>query len=112
MTIGTILFPTLSRFAAQKNMDEFRETLSLGVRQMIYVSLPFLAWFTILAAPIVRLVYQRGTFTPPRLRKWRGRWPRSRWAYVRQREHHVQPQLPEPAAALAAALRRAREPRP
>ena len=64
VTIGTILFPTLSRFAAQKNMDEFRETLSLGVRQMIYVSLPFLAWFTILAAPIVRLVYQRGTFTP------------------------------------------------
>jgi putative peptidoglycan lipid II flippase len=62
VTIGTILFPTLSRFAAQKNMDEFRETLSLGVRQMIYVSLPFLAWFTILAVPIVRLVYQRGTF--------------------------------------------------
>ena len=30
---------------------------------MIYVSLPFLAWFTILAVPIVRLVYQRGTFT-------------------------------------------------
>ena len=30
---------------------------------MVYVSLPFLAWFTILAVPIVRLVYQRGTFT-------------------------------------------------
>ena len=30
VTIGTILFPSLSRFAAQRNMDEFRETLSLG----------------------------------------------------------------------------------
>ncbi len=35
----------------------------MGVRQMVFVSLPFLAWFTVLAAPIVRLVYQRGTFT-------------------------------------------------
>ncbi len=63
VTIGTILFPTLSRFAAQRDMGQFRETLSLGVRQMVYVSLPFLAWFTILAVPVVRLVYERGTFT-------------------------------------------------
>ena len=63
VTIGTILFPTLSRFAAQRDMDRFRDTLSMGVRQMVFVSLPFLAWFTVLAAPIVRLVYQRGTFT-------------------------------------------------
>jgi len=63
VTIGTILFPTLSRFAAQNDMGRFRETLSLGVRQMVFVSLPFLAWFTVLATPIVRLVYQRGTFT-------------------------------------------------
>ena len=63
VTIGTILFPTLSRFAAAHDMDRFRETLSLGVREMVFVSLPFLAWFTVLATPIVRLVYQRGTFT-------------------------------------------------
>ena len=63
VTIGTILFPTLSRFAAQHDMDRFRDTLSMGIRQMVFVSLPFLAWFTVLAAPIVRLVYQRGTFT-------------------------------------------------
>jgi putative peptidoglycan lipid II flippase len=64
VTIGTILFPSLSRFAAQQDMTRFRETVSLGIRQMIFVSLPFLAWFTVLAAPIVRLVYERGTFTP------------------------------------------------
>ena len=63
VTIGTVLFPSLSRFAARHDTDRFRETLSLGVRQMVFVSLPFLAWFTVLAAPIVRLVYQRGTFT-------------------------------------------------
>ncbi len=62
VTIGTILFPTLSRFAAQKDMDGSARRSRSGVRQMIYVSLPFLAWFTVLAVPIVRLVYQRGTF--------------------------------------------------
>ena len=63
VTIGTVLFPSLSRFAAQRDMERFRDTVSLGVRQMVFVSLPFLAWFTVLAAPVVRLVYQRGTFT-------------------------------------------------
>ncbi len=33
---------------------------------MVFVSLPFLAWFTILAVPIIRMVYQRGAFTATR----------------------------------------------
>ncbi|MCX6362810.1 MAG: murein biosynthesis integral membrane protein MurJ [Actinobacteria bacterium] len=63
VTIGTVLFPSLSRYAAQRDMGRFRETLSTGVRQMVFVSLPFLAWFTILAVPVIRMVYQRGAFT-------------------------------------------------
>ncbi len=64
VTIGTVLFPSLSRFAAQRNTEGFRETLSTGIRQMVFVSLPFLAWFLILPGPIIRLVYQRGQFGP------------------------------------------------
>jgi putative peptidoglycan lipid II flippase len=63
VTIGTVLFPSLSRFAAKQDMTKFRETLSTGVREMVFVSLPFLAWFTILAVPIIHMVYQRGAFT-------------------------------------------------
>jgi putative peptidoglycan lipid II flippase len=63
VTIGTVLFPSLSRFAAQHDTGRFRDTLSMGVRQMVFVSLPFLAWFTVLAVPVVRLVYQRGAFS-------------------------------------------------
>jgi putative peptidoglycan lipid II flippase len=63
VTIGTVLFPSLSRFAAQADMERFRDTLSTGVRQMVFVSLPFLAWFTVLATPIIRMVYQRGAFS-------------------------------------------------
>ena len=74
VTIGTVLFPTLSRYAAQHDMEQFRETLSAGIRQMIYVSLPFLAWFTILAAPVVRLIYQRGHSRPATRSRWRRPW--------------------------------------
>ena len=63
VTIGTVLFPSLSRFAAQHDMTRFRETLSTGIRQTIFVSLPFLAWFTVLAVPVVRVVFQRQAFS-------------------------------------------------
>jgi putative peptidoglycan lipid II flippase len=63
VTIGTVLFPSLSRFAAAHDTARFRETLSTGVRQMIFVSLPFLAWFTVLAVPIVRVIFQRHAFS-------------------------------------------------
>jgi putative peptidoglycan lipid II flippase len=63
VTIGTVLFPSLSRFVALKDTARFRETLSTGVRQMVFVSLPFLVWFTVLAVPIVRVVFQREAFT-------------------------------------------------
>ena len=62
VTIGTVLFPSLSRFAAQKDEGRFRDTVSLGVRQMVFVSLPFVAWFLVMPAAFVQLVYERGQF--------------------------------------------------
>lgn len=62
VTIGTILFPSLSRYAAQKDEVRFRDTVSLGVRQMVFVSLPFVAWFAVMPQAFVRLVYERGQF--------------------------------------------------
>ena len=64
VTIGTVLFPSLSRLAARREDGRFRETVSFGVRQMIFVSLPFVAWFMVMPEPFVRLVYQRGHFGP------------------------------------------------
>jgi putative peptidoglycan lipid II flippase len=62
VTIGTVLFPSLARFAAGGDLGRFRETLSVGTREMFFVSLPFVAWFLVLPSPIVRLVFQRGQF--------------------------------------------------
>ena len=62
VTIGTVLFPSLSRFAAQKDEVRFRDTVSMGVRQMVFVSLPFVAWFAVMPVAFVQLVYERGQF--------------------------------------------------
>ena len=62
ITIGTVLFPTLSRYAAAHDIDSFRDTLSLGVRQIFFVSLPFVAWFVAVPHSIVQLIYQHGAF--------------------------------------------------
>ena len=64
ITIGTVLFPTLSRYAADNDMESFRETLSMGVRQIFFVSLPFVAWFVVVPHSIVQLIYQHGQFVP------------------------------------------------
>ncbi len=63
ITIGTVLFPTLSRLAARDDVVGVRDTVSLGVRQIIFVSLPFVAWFVVVPDAVVRLIYQHGSFT-------------------------------------------------
>ncbi len=113
ITIGTVLFPTLSRYAADLDMARFRETLSLGR-----------------AADLLRLAAVRGLVRgratldraahlparPLHCRRHRGGGAHPCLLHaghgLRQRERHVQPRLSEPAASLAAALRRPRQPGP
>ena len=111
VTIGTVLFPSLSRFAAQKDEVRFRDTVSLGVRQMVFVSLPFVAWFAVMPQAFVRLVYERGQFGSGATVEVAGALaffsvgPR-----VRELQHHAQPGLPEHAEAVAADVRGLRQP--
>lgn len=64
VTIGTVLFPTLSRLALTRESGRFAEAISFGVRQMVVVSLPFVAWFVVMPEAFVRLLYERGRFGP------------------------------------------------
>lgn len=64
VTLGTVLFPSLSRLALTRADGRFADTVSFGVRQMIVVSLPFVAWFVVMPDAFVRLVYERGQFGP------------------------------------------------
>src|SRR3954451_21624816 len=64
ISIATILFPTLARFAARGARDDLRRTMANGVRQICLLLIPSAVAMAVLAEPIVRLVYQRGAFGP------------------------------------------------
>jgi putative peptidoglycan lipid II flippase len=64
ISIATILFPTLSRFAARGARDDLRRTMGNGLRQICLLLIPSAVAMAVLAEPIVRLVYQRGAFGP------------------------------------------------
>jgi putative peptidoglycan lipid II flippase len=62
VAVATVLFPRLSRLAAREDLVGFRETVSLGLRQIGFLLLPASAVSAVLAEPIVRLLYERGDF--------------------------------------------------
>ena len=64
VAIATVLFPSLSRFAARHDMTRFRETVSTGLRQIVFLLTPAAVLCAVLAAPIVRILFQHGRFTP------------------------------------------------
>jgi putative peptidoglycan lipid II flippase len=64
VAIATVLFPTLARFAARGEHDNLRATMANGMRQILFVLLPAAAAILVLSHPMIRLVYQRGQFTP------------------------------------------------
>jgi putative peptidoglycan lipid II flippase len=64
VAVATVLFPSLARFASRRDMDGFRRTSELGLRQIAFLLVPASVVSAVLAEPITRLIYQRGAFTP------------------------------------------------
>ncbi|HEV8687089.1 MAG TPA: murein biosynthesis integral membrane protein MurJ [Gaiellaceae bacterium] len=64
VAVATVLFPALSRLAARADVDGFRRTVAFGLRQIAFLLVPASVVCAVLAEPIVRLVFQRGSFAP------------------------------------------------
>jgi len=64
VAIATVLFPTLARFATRGDFDDLRATMANGMRQILFVLVPAAAAVLVLSEPMIRLVYERGEFTP------------------------------------------------
>jgi putative peptidoglycan lipid II flippase len=64
VAVTTVLFPTLSRLAVRDDVGGLRRALDGGLRQIAFLLVPAGLLSIVLAEPIVRLVYQRGEFTP------------------------------------------------
>ena len=63
VAVATVLFPTMSRFAARGDMAAFGRTVDTGIRQIGFLLIPAGLVSAVLAEPITRLVYERGEFT-------------------------------------------------
>jgi putative peptidoglycan lipid II flippase len=64
VAIATVLFPSLARLAARRDLDGFRDTVNLGLRQIGFLLIPAGVVTAVLAGPITRIVYQRGAWGP------------------------------------------------
>ena len=64
VAVATVLFPTLARLAARGDLDRLRSTMANGMRQIVLLLIPATAAILVLSEPMIRLVYQRGEFTP------------------------------------------------
>jgi len=64
VAIATVLFPTLSRFAARKDYNGLRDLVGTGMRQVFLLLIPAAAATLALSTPITRLIYQHGAFGP------------------------------------------------
>jgi putative peptidoglycan lipid II flippase len=64
VAVATVLFPSLARLVSRNDLDGFRRTVASGMRQIAFLLVPASVVSAVLAEPIVRLVYQRGDFTP------------------------------------------------
>ena len=62
VAVATVVFPTLSRFAARLEYDNLRATMANGMRQILLLLVPAAAAVLVLSEPMTRLVYQRGEF--------------------------------------------------
>jgi putative peptidoglycan lipid II flippase len=65
VAVATVLFPTLSRYAARGELGELRRTMANGMRQIVVLLTPAAAAILVLSEPMTRLVYERGAFTAP-----------------------------------------------
>jgi len=64
VSIATAALPVLSRQAALGELHEMRRTISHGLRLMLMLMVPATVGLIVLAVPIVRLLFERGAFTP------------------------------------------------
>jgi len=63
ISLATYLLPTLAGLAAEKNYPEFRSTLRQGLGSLIFINAIASVLLTVLAVPIVRLLFERGEFS-------------------------------------------------
>lgn len=64
IAIATASLPSLSDHVARKDMAQFKQTLIYSLRGVLVIMIPSAVGLFILARPIIRLLFERGVFSP------------------------------------------------
>ena len=64
VALGTIATAGLARRAAEGDMEGLRNTLRQSLSMLAYLTVPATVGLMVLGVPVVRLLYERGRFTP------------------------------------------------
>ncbi len=62
VSFATAALPTLSGQAMENSFDEFRKTLLFSLRSAFFVMVPAVVGILVLSRPIVRILFERGSF--------------------------------------------------
>lgn len=62
VAVGTILLPSLSRYHAQANQDEYARLLDWGLRITVLLALPSAVALAVLALPLITALFHYGRF--------------------------------------------------
>ncbi len=63
ITIAMAVFPTLTSHAARQEMRHFKDSFSLGLRTIFFITVPSAVGLALLGKPLIRLMYQQGNFS-------------------------------------------------
>ncbi len=63
-SLANALLPRISRHAARGQTETFKDLVSFALRASLFISLPATAGLLVLGGPLVRVIYERGAFTP------------------------------------------------
>lgn len=63
MAIVTVIFPKLSEEAAVEDINKYTQTISLSIRMMSLIIIPFAVILISMSLPLVKILFERGAFT-------------------------------------------------
>lgn len=62
VSVTTAIFPELSRFSTNRDYENFKKTLLLGLRSTSFIIIPSAVFMAIMAKPIISLTLEHGNF--------------------------------------------------
>jgi len=63
VAMGVVCLPAMSRAWARNDPDDMRASLRYALRHVLFLTLPTAALLGLLGRPVIRLIFERGTFT-------------------------------------------------